>query len=104
MFNRLLEGTLPNWVTSSFPIIETVLLVLISLCALGILIAIILQPAKTEEGSNAITGQNFDSYYMKNKASTKEGRLQKVIIACIVLLAIFTILYFVLVRIYNPHA
>jgi len=101
MFKRIL-ASLPNWVTSSFPIIQTVLLVLISLCAVGIIVAIILQPAKTESGTNAITGQTFDSYYAKNKASTREGRLEKLIIGCIIALFVLTILYFVSVVIYNP--
>ena len=102
MFNKILAKSLPNWVTSSFPIIQTVLLILIALCAVSIILAILLQPAKAETGNNVITGQNFDSYYSKNKASTREGRLQKVIIWCISLLAVFTIIYFILVGIYNP--
>ncbi len=90
----------PQWVSLSFPTIQTVLLIIIGISALGIILAILIQPSNPEGGSSAITGIS-DSYYLKNKASTKEGRLKRVIIWCAVLIFVCTILYFISMLIYG---
>ncbi len=96
----LITSTLPNWVTSSFPVIQTILLIVIALSALTIILAILIQPSSPDKGSNAITGVT-DSYYMKHKGSTKEGRLNKLIIICAVAIFVCTILYLISTGIYN---
>lgn len=90
----------PQWVSKTFPVIQTILLVIIGLSALAIILAILIQPSNPDGGSNAITGVS-DSYYLKNKSSTKEGRLKRVIITCAVLVFLCTVLYFVSMLIYG---
>ncbi len=100
MINFLLDKTLPDWVTKSFPIIEAVLLVCIALCAIVILIAVLVQPSNPDGGNNVITGKN-ESYFAANKGNTKEGRLNILIIALSITILVAAIIYFVLIGIYN---
>ena len=72
----LLSGTVAPWISTSFPIIQTVLLVLIALCSVVIIVAVLMHPSDPDGGNNAITGVR-DSYYMQNRGMTKEGILNK---------------------------
>lgn len=94
------NGTLAPWITESFPIIQTILLILISICAVTIIVVVLLQQSNPEGGANAITGTN-ESYYSMNKGGNKEGRLQKIIIISSILILVFAILYFISLGIYN---
>ena len=98
MFNYLLENTLPEWVTTSFPIIQAVLLVLIALCAIVITVAVLIQPSNPDGGNNVITGKN-ESYFGANKGDTKEGRLHRLIVALSITILVSSIIYFVLIGI-----
>lgn len=98
MFNYLLENTLPEWVTTSFPIIQAVLLVLIALCAIVITVAVLVQPSNPDGGNNVITGKN-ESYFGANKGDTKEGRLHRLIVALSITILVSSIIYFVLIGI-----
>ena len=88
-------GTPPQWMSTAFPIIQTILLVLVALSSFLILIAILAQPSNPDGGDNAITGIS-GSYYSQNKGTTWEGRLQKLIIICAIVIFASTIIYFVL--------
>ena len=90
----------PNWVSSSFPIIQAILLALITLCSIAVIIAVLLNPSDPEGGNNVITGKN-ESYYGKNKSNTKEGILQRIILICSIAILVCAIIYFVTVKIYN---
>lgn len=90
----------PNWVSSSFPVIQAILLAVITLGALAITVAVMLRPSDPEGGNNVITGKN-ESYYGSNKSDTKEGKLQKLIVICAITILVCAIIYFVTVRIYN---
>ena len=48
--------------------------------------------------SNAITG-NQDSYYAQNKSGSREGRITKLIYIILGLIALFSILYFIFLKI-----
>ena len=91
---------MPVWIEVSFPIIQIVLLSLIAVFSLLTIIAVLKRPSNPEGGNNSITGIS-DTYYMHNKANTKEGRLQKLIIISLVCIFVFTILYFVLQVVLN---
>jgi len=97
MFNFLL---VPNWVSSSFPVIQAVLLALITLCAIAIIIAVMIRPSDPEGGNNVITGKN-ESYYGANKGSTKEGKLQKLIVICAIAILVCAVVYFITMKIFN---
>ena len=97
MFNFLL---VPNWVSSSFPVIQAVLLALITLCAIAIIIAVMIRPSDPEGGNNVITGKN-ESYYGHNKGNTKEGILHKIILIGAIVILVCAVIYFVTVKIFN---
>ncbi len=100
MFNFLLDSTVPNWVSSSFPIVQAVLLILITLNAIAIIVVSMLMPSNQDGGNNVITGKN-ESYYGYNKGDTKEGRLHRMMIICSIIILVCSIVYFVTVGIYN---
>ena len=78
-------------VTPLFNAIKIALIVIVSLCALFLVIIILLQPGNTQ-GLGEIAGA-AETFLGKNKAKTQEGRLRKMtvivsivfVIACIVL-------------------
>lgn len=94
-------NTVPKWVSDSFPIIQSVLIVLITVFALIITVAVLMQTSNAEAGSNAITGTN-ESYYGQNKGDTKEGRLKKLVIISAICILVMTLIYFITFAIYRP--
>jgi len=99
MENLLLN--VPNWVATSFPIMQAILVVIISLACIVMIICILASPATTGRGSNALTGAS-ESYYTKHKGRNNQGRIRNMIIAMAVIIAVSAILYFVLYAIYHP--
>ncbi len=91
---------MPDWISNSFPIIQTILIILVAIVAIIVLVAILFTTPNTSGGSNAVTGVN-ESYFMQNKGTSKEGKLKRIIITGAVLVLVFTILYFVLFGIYS---
>jgi len=103
MLRSLLNAsTLASWITESFPIIQTVVLVLVAIFAVVIIVCVLLQTSNPDGGSNAITGTN-DSYYAVNKGSSKEGRLKKAVIISAIAIFVLAVIYFIAMGIYNPN-
>lgn len=101
MLNRLLDGgTLPEWITTSFPIIRMVLMIVIVLCAVAIIIAILAMESNPEGGRNVISGTN-DSFYAQNQGSTKEGRLKRIVIVSSIILIVAAIVVCVTLKIFQ---
>ena len=98
LFNSLLGATLPDWLSAIVPVVKITMMSLITLTAL-IIIVIVLRMDSTGEGNaaNSITGQQGvqDSFFKKNQASSKEGRLKNLIVISSSLIAILTVLYFI---------
>lgn len=97
--NMLLDSaTMPQWLSNAVPFIKTALIALILLCSIFVIV-IVLKMDSTGEGAaaNSITGQQGvqDSFYKKNIASSKEGRLKKLIAICSILVAVLTVVYFI---------
>lgn len=90
----------PNWVSTSFPVIQAILLALITLCSIALIVAALLSPSDAEGGNNVITGKN-ESYYGHNKGNTKEGILHKIILICSIAILVCAIIYFITVKIFN---
>ena len=101
MLEIMLNDVAP-WISDSFPIIRSVIVVLIALAAIIMVIAILASPAQVGRGSNAITGAS-ESYYTKNKGKTNQGRVRNIIIICAVTIALLSILYFITIQIYHPQ-
>ncbi|MBR4745470.1 MAG: preprotein translocase subunit SecG [Clostridia bacterium] len=103
MLSILLDGnTRPAWVSSSFPYIQGVLIVLIAIFAIVITVAVLLSPSNPDGGNNAITGKN-ESYYGYNKGDTKEGRLNKLIIISSIIILVLAIAYLITFSIYSGY-
>lgn len=103
MFHLLLSDTAPvaDWISSTFPIIQTILIILIALFAISIIVAVLLIPSKSQGGHNVILGTNNESYYASNKGRSKEGRLVRQIVISGVSILVLTILYFISFGIYS---
>lgn len=91
-------ATVPNWITTSFPIFERICLVILALLCLVMIVLVFMQITGGSNTSNVITG-NQDSYYAQNKAGSREGRIKRLIYICLGLIAFFAILYFVFLKI-----
>jgi protein translocase SecG subunit len=96
----LADAPVANWISKSFPIFQTILIILIALLAVAIIVCVLLNPSNSDGGSNAITGAN-ESFYSQNKGSSREGRLKKIIIISSACIFVFTVLYLILTKIYN---
>ncbi len=97
------DSPLPDWVTTSFPIFQYVCIGLIAACAIAMIFLVLFQQSNSGGGLNAVSGVT-ETYYAQNKGKTKEGRLRKATIALGIIMAVFTILYFVSLQVVNPFA
>ena len=101
MKNMLLDGY-PIWVSNSFPIIRIVLFCLVVACAIILIITTLFQN-NDANSSDVITGSQ-ESYYSKNKGSTRDGKLKLVTIITAIVAVVCVILYFVSIIIYPASA
>ena len=70
-------------------------LIISALCAIFIIIVIMLQPSNSS-GIGALGGQQ-DTFYSKNKGKTLESKLRKLTVIAVAVMAVFMILYCVMV-------
>lgn len=96
----LAPSNLPKWIGDTFPIIQGIIIGLISLLSVIMIVAILVSPADTSTGTNAITGAS-ESYYTKNRNKNNLGRIRNLIIICAVSIAILTVIFFVMFGIFN---
>ena len=83
---QLLNATLPAWVTDSFPIIRTVIIVVMVVLSLALTLIVLVQPSNPQ-GMNAISGQS-DTYYSKNKSRTMEGVMRRLTVIISIVLGV----------------
>ena len=88
-------GTVPQWISKSFPVLQSICLVILALLALALIVLVFMQITGDGDNGNVITG-NQDSYYAQNKGDTKEGRLKKIIIICSVIILVLTVAFYVI--------
>lgn len=82
------------WIETEFlPILRYILFFLVIASSIVIIICVLLQSNDTDNG-NPITGIQ-ESYYSKNKGSTRDGKLKIVTIVFACIIAVCTIVYFV---------
>lgn len=96
--SSFLAGTLPNWVSTSFPILARICLVIIALFCLILVVLVFMQITGGNETNNVITG-NKDSYYSHNKSGSREGRITRLIYICLGIIALFTVAYFIFIKV-----
>ena len=95
---NLFLATVPTWITNSFPVFERICLVVIALLAIALIVLVFMQITGGSETNNALTG-NQDSYYSQNKSGSREGRITRTIYICLGLIALFSIMYFIFLKI-----
>ena len=101
LFNLMLAPTeRPKWIADSFPILQGIIIALISLISIVMIVAILVSPPDSGTGTNAITGAS-ESYYTKNRNKNNLGRIRNLIIICGVTIAVLTIIFFILFGIFN---
>ncbi len=93
-----LADTIPNWMSTSFPIIARICLVLIALFCLLLIVLVFMQITGGNDANNVITG-NKDSYYSHNKAGSREGRITRLIYISLAIIAVLTIAYYILIKV-----
>ena len=71
----LAPSNMPKWVGDSFPIIQGIIIGLISLLSIIMIVAILVSPPDAGTGTNAITGAS-ESYYTKNRNKNNLGRIR----------------------------
>jgi len=91
-------GTVPTWITNTFPVFERICLVLLAMLAIVLVVLVFMQITGGSETSNVITG-NKDSYYSQNKSGSREGRITRLVYICLGLIAFFSVLYFIFMKI-----
>ena len=89
-----------RWISSSFPVIRTILLVALTIVALILILLVFMQIGHGSNSTNVITG-NTDSYYSQNKGNSREGRITRWIYICVGLIALICVLYFITLNIYK---
>lgn len=95
ILSMLADGaTQADWITKSFPIIRYVLFGIVAACAIVLIITILIQSNNSTDEGNVITGVQ-DSYYAKNKGSTRDGKLKIVTIVMASIIAFCSLLYFI---------
>ena len=98
MKNFLLPSV-ATWITTSFPIIRMVLLILMVVLALAMIIVVLFQPS-SGDGMGAISGQLSDTFYTKNKGRSLEGVMKRLTIVLGICLFVISVLFFITVVIY----
>ena len=96
----LLAPSETKWIGDSFPIIQGIIIGLISVLSIIMIVAILVSPPDTGTGTNAITGAS-ESYYTKNRNKNNLGRIRNLIIICAVAIAVLTIIFFIMFGIFN---
>ncbi len=76
-------------------IIKPIMLILMCLLSIAMIIIVVKQSGDPED-LGAITGGNSESYYSKNKGSSKEGKLRKATIWIASSLVVLSVLYFLI--------
>ena len=95
---NLFLGTVPTWITNTFPVFERICLVILAILAVVLIVLVFMQISGGSETQNAITG-NKDSYYSQNKSGSREGRITRLVYITIGVIAFFSILYFIFLKI-----
>ena len=87
-----------SWVTKFIPIVRYIILVLMAIIAVATIVLVFMQIGQGGNATNVVTG-NADSYYSQNKSGSREGRITRLIYILLGVIAFFSILYFILVKI-----
>lgn len=99
LLNYLLATTLPDWVTTLIPFLQTIFIISLVILSV-IIIVLVLAQESTQGGTNVLSGAT-ESFYAQNKGSSREGRLKKIMMFAGIAFFVIVVLYFVSLQIYN---
>ena len=103
--NMLLTTTtdnaeVPAWVAASFPVIEIILAVLITICSLFMIVAVVMQKGESN-GATGITGVSADTFYNRNKGGSLQGKLKKLVMIDAIVIMVLAVLFLICFSIYK---
>lgn len=84
-------------------ICRIVFIVLLCLLSVALVVLILIQPANSS-GMGAISGQETETFYTKNKGRSSEGIMKKLTIILSVLILVIAVAFAVTLLISNPVA
>lgn len=104
LFNSILltgsTAEVPAWVASSFPVIEIVLAVLITICSIFMIVAVVMQKGESN-GATGITGASADTFYNRNKGGSLQGKLKKLVMIDAIVILVLAVLFLICFSIYT---
>ncbi len=86
--------TASNASSTAYHIVSLVFIILMFVAALTAVILVLLQPGNSQ-GIDALGGSS-ETFYGKNKGKSTEAILKRWTIVCLVALAVFAVIYFIL--------
>lgn len=88
-------GTASDFVVNVFPVVRTILICLIVVCALVMIVTTLLQSSANQAGSSAITGGSSESYFSQNRDNSRDGKLKRTTIWMASIIGVSLVIYFV---------
>ena len=99
-YMNMLGAAVAGWISNSFPVMRMILMIIIALCAVGLIVVVLCQESESD-GTTPLTGA--ETYYSQNKGRSKEGMLKKATIILSIIIVACVVVYFILTAIY-PYA
>lgn len=94
MLNMLLAEDNIGGIFGAFPIIKTIMIVIMILCALFIICVVLFQPSNSS-GVGALGGTT-ETFLSKNKGKTNESKLRKMTIVSGIVLCVLAVAFCIL--------
>lgn len=69
-------------------------IVLIVLCSLFVIVVVMMQSSNSD-GISALSGSS-ETFYGKNKSKTLESKLKRLTVACLIIIGVLCVLFFVI--------
>ena len=96
LFNILADQNVLDGTEVAYKIVAGILIGLMALCAILAIIFVLLQPSNSS-GIDALGGSS-ETFFGKNKGKSIEAKLKKWTWICLVLLAVFAVLFYVVLE------
>ena len=84
-----------DFVTTVFPVLRYIFLVLIFISSITMIITTLMQSNENNNGLDAFSGVSQESYYSQNKGASRDAILKRVTISMAVIIFVCVILFFV---------
>lgn len=94
MLSMLLAGDNIGGIFGAFPIIKTIMLIIMILCALFIICVVLFQPSNSS-GVSALGGTT-ETFLSKNKSKTNESKLRKMTVVSAIIFCVLAVAFCIL--------